>query len=319
MGIFRVEKSKNFTIMSNYHFREKKMSLKAKGLLSWMLSLPDNWDYSIKGMCKCHKDGEDAITSALKELQSFGYLEVVKLMPGTVIENSDGSIYTLNRIDYDYVIHEKPINPQDTDFQCTENQATENQATENPYQINTKELNTKEPNTNKKGTGTGASSKNHSQVYKKRESLNDDLQSGKDIDKQKSDKKKSPKDKFKDECLDIIDREYSDETKYLLIEYFDFVSSVPEDKDNLCKRVKTVKAWRHKLDRLDDLVKEGYDCRKLIQQSLDKKQYVFYPLQSVQQYKTNHKEGNQENIIVSDPEWAREQIQKAIDNGEEFF
>lgn len=318
MGIFRVEKSENFTIMSNYHFREKKMSLKAKGLLSWMLSLPDNWDYSIKGMCKCHKDGEDAITSALKELQSFGYLEVVKLMPGTIIENSDGSTYTLNRIDYDYVIHEKPINTQDTDFQCTENQATENQATENPYQINTKKTNTKKTNTNQKSTGSGASSKNHSQVYKKREVLNDDLQSGKDIDKQKSDQRKSPKDKFKDECLDIIDKEYSDETKDLLIEYFDFVSSVPEDKDNLCKRVKTVKAWRHKLDRLNELVKDGYDPIAIIQQSLDKKQYVFYPLQSVQK-KSKGKETLSDKLVGTDLEDAKRRYQEAIDNGEEFF
>lgn len=133
---------------------------------------------------------------------------------------------------------------------------------------------------NNKSTGAGASSKNHSQVYKKKETLNDDLESGKDIDEQKKSKKKSPKDKFIDECLDIIDKEYSDSTKELLIEYFNFVSAVPEDKDNLCKRVKTVKAWRHKLDKLDKLIKEGYDCNKLIMQSLDQKKYVFYPLQS---------------------------------------
>lgn len=133
---------------------------------------------------------------------------------------------------------------------------------------------------NIKSTGTGALVK-HPRNFSK-QTLTDDLQSGKDIDEHKKEKTKSPKDRFKDECLDIIEKEYSDETKDLLIEYFEFVTSVPENKDNLCKRVKTVKQWRHKLDRLDDLVKEGYDCKKIIQQSLEKKQYVFYPLQSVQ-------------------------------------
>lgn len=185
-------------------------------------------------------------------------------------------------------------------------------------------INTKNKNIRIKKSAPPTSSKNHSQVYKKRESLNDDLESGKDIDEQKKSKKKSPKDKFRDECYDIIDNVYSEKNySYavhdLLVEYFEFVSAVPEDKDNLCKRVKTTKAWKHKLDKLDDLVKDGYDPIAIIQQSLDNKAYVFYPLQSVQQSKTNHREGNQENIVVSDPEWAREQIQKAIDNGEEFF
>jgi hypothetical protein len=60
--------------MSNYHFKEKKMSLKAKGLLSLMLSLPDDWDYSISGLATLSKDGKDSIMSALAELEKFGYL-----------------------------------------------------------------------------------------------------------------------------------------------------------------------------------------------------------------------------------------------------
>ena len=172
---------------------------------------------------------------------------------------------------------------------------------------------------NKKSTGAGASSKiSHSRGFRReRQSLEDKLFSGEEIASQKKERKKSPKDKFRDECLDIIDKEYSDETKELLIEYFNFVTKVPEDKDNLCKRVKTTKAWRHKLDRLDELVKDGYDCKKIIQQSLDKKQYVFYPLQSVS--KSNRHESLANDVVVSDPEWARKAIQEAIDNGEEFY
>ena len=84
MSVMRIHKNNNFTVMSNFHFREKKMSLKAKGLLSLMLSLPDDWDYSVAGLAKLSKDGRDSIMSALTELEKFGYLtrERVKLDNG---------------------------------------------------------------------------------------------------------------------------------------------------------------------------------------------------------------------------------------------
>lgn len=74
MSVFRINKTANYTVMSNHHFKEKKMSLKAKGLLSLMLSLPDDWDYSISGLATLSKDGKDSIMSALAELEKFGYL-----------------------------------------------------------------------------------------------------------------------------------------------------------------------------------------------------------------------------------------------------
>lgn len=74
MSVVRVHKTKNFTVMSNTHFKEKKMSLKAKGLLSLMLSLPDDWDYSIAGLVTLSKDGKDSVMTALAELEEFGYL-----------------------------------------------------------------------------------------------------------------------------------------------------------------------------------------------------------------------------------------------------
>lgn len=79
MSLFRVHKTANFTVMSNHHFKEKKMSLKAKGLLSLMLSLPDNWNYNIVGLVKLSKDGKDGVMSALAELEKFGYLTRVRL------------------------------------------------------------------------------------------------------------------------------------------------------------------------------------------------------------------------------------------------
>ena len=79
MAIFRIEKNKNYTIMSNYHLKEKEMSLKAKGLLSLMLSLPNNWDYTIEGLVAICKENETAVKSTLKELKCFGYLEILKV------------------------------------------------------------------------------------------------------------------------------------------------------------------------------------------------------------------------------------------------
>lgn len=74
MSVVRVHKTKNFTVMSNTHFKEKGMSLKAKGLLSLMLSLPDDWDYSIAGLVTLSKDGKDSVMTALAELEEHGYL-----------------------------------------------------------------------------------------------------------------------------------------------------------------------------------------------------------------------------------------------------
>ena len=74
MSVFRIEKTKDFTIMSNHHFKNKNLSLKAKGLLSLMLSLPEKWDYTTKGLACICKDGVDSISTALKELESEGYL-----------------------------------------------------------------------------------------------------------------------------------------------------------------------------------------------------------------------------------------------------
>lgn len=74
MSVFRIEKNKNFTVMSNYHLRDKNLSLKAIGLLSKMLSLPEDWDYSLSGLTTICKDGLAAIRTALIELEKNGYI-----------------------------------------------------------------------------------------------------------------------------------------------------------------------------------------------------------------------------------------------------
>lgn len=74
MAVFRIDKTRDYTVMSNYHLRNTELSLKAKGLLSLMLSLPDNWDYTTKGLARICKDGVDSICAAVRELEEHGYV-----------------------------------------------------------------------------------------------------------------------------------------------------------------------------------------------------------------------------------------------------
>ena len=128
MPVIRVNKTKDYTVMSNYHFKEKNMSLKAKGLLSLMLSLPDNWGYSVEGLVNICKENETSINTALKELKLFGYLSVTKLMPN---QTKNG------RIEYIYNVYEKPNIKQDTEKQEVENLGVEFQGLENQGLLNT--------------------------------------------------------------------------------------------------------------------------------------------------------------------------------------
>ena len=74
MAVFRVERTHNYTVMSNYHLRDKSISLKAKGLLSLMLSLPETWDYTLAGLARISLEGKDAIRAAVVELEKAGYI-----------------------------------------------------------------------------------------------------------------------------------------------------------------------------------------------------------------------------------------------------
>ena len=127
MAILRINKTKDYTTMSNYHFKDKRLSLKAKGLLSEMLSLPENWDYSIAGLVAINKEEETAIKSTLDELKQFNYLVVNKLMPN---ETESG------RYEYVYDIYEMP-KKQEGDFLGVEIQGVEIQGVENQGQYNT--------------------------------------------------------------------------------------------------------------------------------------------------------------------------------------
>ena len=135
MSVFRVNKNKDYVTMSKTHLKDKKMSLKAKGLLSEMLSLPDDWDYSIGGLVAINKENENAIKSTLAELKEFGYLKVTKLMP---------NVTQTGRIEYIYDVYEKPKQEgekQEVENQPLENQPVEIQPVENHTQLNNNKLN----------------------------------------------------------------------------------------------------------------------------------------------------------------------------------
>lgn len=142
MATIRVHKTKNYTVMSNTHLRDKSLSMKAKGLLSVMLSLPDNWDYSIAGLVAISKENETAVKSALSELKDNNYVVVTKENP----TKSNGG-----RIKYTYEVYEEPYK-QKIEKQDTENLGVEHQQVEIHGQLSTDRLSTDELNTNKQST-----------------------------------------------------------------------------------------------------------------------------------------------------------------------
>lgn len=142
MSVFRVNKTKDYTVMSNHHLRDKALSLKAKGLLSMMLALPEDWDYSVNGLVAICREDVRAVKSALAELKEQGYLVVTKLYP-----NGERK-----RIEYVYDIFERPQEARSQEVQnvAVENVPLQNVELQNVTQLNTKELNTKELNTDHK-------------------------------------------------------------------------------------------------------------------------------------------------------------------------
>ena len=116
MAVFRIEKTRDYTVMSNHHLRNTELSLKAKGLLSLMLSLPENWDYTTKGLARICKDGVDSICAGVRELEEQGYVVRER------VRNPNGQLGAI-----EYTILEQPRPPE-----------REKPEQENPAQLNTK-------------------------------------------------------------------------------------------------------------------------------------------------------------------------------------
>ena len=146
MSVFRVEKNKGYTVMSNHHLRNHTLSLKAKGLLSQMLSLPDDWDYTLQGLAQINKESIDAIREAVRELERAGYIKRSR-------ERDErgclrGTIYTIYEQPQTQPEPEKPAQAVPALVQPTlEKPMLDSPALENPTQLNTKRKNKERQNT----------------------------------------------------------------------------------------------------------------------------------------------------------------------------
>ena len=142
MAVFRIEKTRDYTAMSNHHLRNAGLSLKSKGLLSMMLSLPEDWNYTTRGLAKICKEGVDAIGGALRELEAAGYIVRHQM------RDRQGRIS-----DTEYVIYEQPQpkapdTPQpDTASPDTENPYLDSPDTEKPAELNIEKSKTQKSNT----------------------------------------------------------------------------------------------------------------------------------------------------------------------------
>lgn len=125
MNVIRVQKNKNYTTMANYHLKDKNLSLKAVGLLSKILSLPDNWVFTVNGLVSIVKEGRDAVRSCLSELKENGYLRVERL------RSEDGHI-----IGTRYTVMEKPLDFEDEKNAESDKPETEKPSLENPTPVN---------------------------------------------------------------------------------------------------------------------------------------------------------------------------------------
>ena len=120
MAVFRVERNKGYTVMSNHHLRNKELTLKAKGLLSQMLSLPEDWDYTLAGLSRINREKIDAIREAVRELERAGYIQRSRE------RDEKGRLRGA-----DYIIYEKPPN---LDLPTLENPTLDNPTLEKPTQ-----------------------------------------------------------------------------------------------------------------------------------------------------------------------------------------
>lgn len=241
--VFRVQKTKDYTTMSNYHLRDKNLSLKAKGLLSWMLSNNNDWDYSIAGIVACCKEGETTVNTALRELQEYGYVKIIKVKP-----NKDN-----NRIHYEYNVYERP---QDIDSQDIESQVLESQDIENQVQRNTNIINTNKRNTNNKTITINSNSTNFSFGTKK---------------------EKPKKESMYSKCVSLI-ADFTDDSilRELLVSSLNLFLENSRESD----KPFYTNHFKGKLNDLKKLSEDNYEQRKIVQQTLDKGWNGFYAVKT---------------------------------------
>ena len=161
MAVFRLERTRDYTVMSNHHLRDKRLSLKAKGLLSQMLSLPEDWDYTLSGLAYINRESKDAIRSAINELERAGYVQRHQTTDA-------GGKFSVN----EYIIYERPVaaNPS-SEKPSSDNPTPDKPLQDNPTQLNTKKSNTDKQSTDKQNTDSIPSFRESSEA-KRSESAN---------------------------------------------------------------------------------------------------------------------------------------------------
>ena len=183
MAVFRIERTRDYTVMSNHHLKDTALSLKAKGLLSMMLSLPDEWNYTTRGLAAICKEGVDAIGGALRELEKAGYIVRRQLRgPGGRISDTE------------YTIYEKPCpgaeeppeepgpdtTPPDTAFPYLVEPDMVEPSTEKPAELNTNRSNTQKSNTHLSNTHSfvlsAPAAEGMKDVYEKREEIREQIE-----------------------------------------------------------------------------------------------------------------------------------------------
>ena len=190
MAVFRIERTRDYTVMSNHHLKDTALSLKAKGLLSMMLSLPDEWNYTTRGLAAICKEGVDAIGGALRGLEKAGYIVRRQLRgPGGRISDTEYTIYEKPRPAAEEPPEEPGPDtpPPDTDAPDTENPYLVEPdmgepSTEKPAELNTKRSNTQKSNTHLSRSSTHSfvlsapAAEGMTDVYEKRKEIREQIE-----------------------------------------------------------------------------------------------------------------------------------------------
>ena len=245
MAIVRVVKNKDYTVMSNAHLHDKRLSLKAVGLLSIVLSLPDDWHYTVKGLVGSVKDGERAVNGALSELKQCGYLQVNKLYP-----NSERS-----KIEYQYVFYEKPQDLQNVPLE----QDIQNVDLQNVGIQNVDLQNVGIQNVDLQNVGAYINTNKQSTNKQNTKELNTNEY------KEKNNKKES---------VNSVIAEYT-ENKDLQDALHDFV-----DMRTKARKPLTVRAMKLSLNELDKLAVDDVTKIAIVNQSIVHSWLTFYKLQN---------------------------------------
>ena len=238
MSTFRVNKNVNYTVMSNHHLQDKRLSLKAKGLLSYMLSLPDDWDYSLKGLTIGCKDGLDSVRTAVLELEEHGYVRRQK------VRNARGQI-----IDYDYQVYESPAEdvpavPDDDNSAPPPSTSSNQKSGVKPCSSPFLDFpNMAEPNLEK------ATQQNTNKQNTKRQSTNLSGQTAEteDFDQMATQVRSGFREKLE---IDILAKRYAPEMLEELLDNIVEMYCCPLKTQYIGKQAQTTKAIRLRLDKL---------------------------------------------------------------------